>query len=278
MATISLKIINLSSVADKKVYYKVNEHFVGITDPEFSLTVTKYGVQADYHTGHGKKLCTDFYVKSADGRTMEHVQLIDRNITVTARNELNGKETIVTVQAIRHDDNTLELYVPLFTSNGVVEPTTFSIPCGTYKCKTNGFTEYDSYADIGANVGLIANRDGFVDSESAEFFSSLDVEGEDRVPSYAEKVILTADEAKKATQIIKKAFADLKKMGVMVCYDDHYGHLQLIKGTKEKYKGGESSDAKEDEIFIPDAAYTAVTQDVAPIAYLGEVWGQIMKK
>lgn len=276
MANISIKLVHLP--ADKMVYYKVNERFVGITDPDISLTVTKYGVQADYHTGHGKKLCTDFYVKSANGRTMERAPLIERNVSVSARNELNGNEDLVLAEAIRHEDNTLELYVPLFTSNGIVEPTKFAIPCGTYKCKTNGFAEDGRNAAIAANVGLIENRHGFTDDDTAKFFASLDVEGEDRVPSYAEKVILTADEAKKATQIFKKAFADLKKMGVMVCYDDYHGHLQLIKGTKEKYKGGECADAKEDEIFIPDAAYTAVPQDVAPIAYLGETWGQIMKK
>ena len=274
---ITLKILNLNAIKDKKVYYKAGGKFTAITNPTFDLTVTKHGIQADYATVNGKKLYLDFYVKSEDGRSMVAAPTCDTYFTVNWVNDVNGHEKALNVEGYRNDDSSLTLYVPLFTSNGVIEQTKFYVPCGSYKCKTNGF-EDDRCTPISVNVNLKASKHGFTTAAEAEFYSALEIEGEDRIPSYAEKVILSEDVQKKAAKILEKAFADLKKLGVVVCYDDYSNGFKLIKGKKEDFKQGEKCDADENEIFLPSEAYTYVPAKNTPMLYCSECYGVIMKK
>ena len=86
--SITIKILNLNAIKDKKVYYKAGGKFTAITNPTFDLTVTKHGIQADYATTNGKKLYLDFYVKSEDGRSMVPAPTCETYFTVTKRHSM----------------------------------------------------------------------------------------------------------------------------------------------------------------------------------------------
>lgn len=269
------------------VYYKKGDKFVTAKFPSMHFRVEKDAYYVVYETTDGMKRISDFYVKSSDGRYMNPVPTTsDHEISAVSVNKVNGYREHVCIND-RSLENDIELYVVLYGTDGNPSAREFKIMPGTYPCESNGFSlsgiaPYSplAWCSCGADVGIDQNTHGFKNIEDAKFFTSLQVEGEERVPSYAERVVVPQDLAKKATKILEKAFKDVQKLGIVLGYDHCNDTFCMIKDPGTELRQGENcaSDLQQDGVFITDSAWTEIPHEVTPFKFLGECYGLIMKK
>lgn len=268
------------------VYYKKGDKFVAVKFPSMYFRVEKDGFHVVYETTDGMKRIRDFFVKSSDGRYMNPVpKTCDHGLCAVSVNKVNGYRDRVCINE-RNSENEIELYVELYGTDGIQCTREFKIEPGTYPCESNGFSlcgiaPYSplAWTSCDADVGIDQNTHGFRHIEDANFFTSLQIEGEERVPSYAERVIVPQDLAKKAMKILEKAFKDVQKLGIILGYSNCDDKFFMIKDPGTEIRQGENcgSDVK-DDIYIPDSAWTSVPHEVTPFKFLGESYGLIMKK
>lgn len=276
--SISIKILNLGVIADKKVYYKNNGKFVPITNPSMVLSVDAYGAHAAYPTGKGvAKLVDDFYVKAENGRGMVSAPTVKRTVTVNAVNPVTGREFSYEVEATRKSNNTVSLYVELVSSDGTNERINHPLVNDTYPCKTNGFGEGSDPQCIAAQIQLETST-GHMDPETAEFFAATEIEGEERIPSYAERVMIPKETTDKVVKILQNAFREIKDLGVLVCYDENKEGFKLLNGKKEDFRFGSRSEVTDEEIFVPDEAFSVVPLEATPFGLAHTYSGVIMKR
>lgn len=270
------------------VYYKKGDKFVTAKFPSMYFRVEKDGYYVVYETTDGMKRISDFYVKSADGRYMNPVPTTcDHGLGAVSVNKVNGYRDHVCINEQSSDDtDKVELYVTLYGTDGNPSARKFKIEPGTYKCESNGFSlsGHAPYSPLAwnscdADVGIDQYTHGFRHIDDAKFFTSLQVEGEERIPSYAERVVLPQDLAKKAMKILEKAFKDVQKLGVVLGYSNCNEMFYMIKDPGTEIRQGENCDSDvRDDVFIPDSAWTEIPHDVTPFKFLGECYGLIMKK
>lgn len=268
------------------VYYKKGDKFVVAKFPSMYFRVEKDGYYVVYETLDGMKRISDFFVKSSDGRYMNPVPTTcDHGLGAVSVNKVNGYRDRVCINE-RDSETEVSLYVELYGTDGIQRAREFKIEPGTYPCESNGFSlsgiaPYSplAWTSCDADVGIDQNEHGFRHIEDAKFFTSLQIEGEERVPSYAERVVVPQDLAKKAMKILEKAFKDVQKLGLILGYSNCDDMFFMIKDPGIEIRQGEncSSDVK-DDIYIPDSAWTSIPHEVTPFKFLGESYGLIMKK
>ena len=269
------------------VYYKKGDKFVTAKFPSMHFRVEKDAYYVVYETTDGMKRISDFYVKSSDGRYMNPVPTAsEHGLCAVSVNKVNGYRDHVCINERSLENGDYELYVVLHGTDGNPIAREFKIEPGTYKCESNGFSlggvaPYSplAWCSCDADVGIDQLKHGFKNIEDAKFFTSLQVEGEERVHSYAERVLVPQDLAKKATKILEKAFKDVQKLGIVLGYDHCNDAFCMIKDPGTELRQGENSasDVK-DDVYITDSAWTEIPHDVTPFKFLGECYGLIMKK
>jgi len=269
------------------VYYKKGDKFVTAKFPSMHFRVEKDAYYVVYETTDGMKRISDFFVKSSDGRYMNPVPTTsDHGLCAVSVNKINGYREHVCINDRSLSDTEIELYVVLYGTDGDTSAREFKIEPGTYPCESNGFSlggvaPYSplSWCSCDADVGIDQLKHGFKNIEDAKFFTSLQVDGEERVQSYAERVLVPQDLAKKATKILEKAFKDVQKLGIVLGYDYCSEVFCMIKDPGTELRQGENcaSDVQ-DGVYITDSAWTEIPHDVTPFKFLGECNGLIMKK
>lgn len=267
------------------VYYKKGGKFVAAKFPSMYFRIEKDAYYVVYETTDGMKRISDFFVKSSDGRYMNPVPTCsDHGLCAVSINKVNGYRDRVCIEE-RSSENEIGLYVVLYGTDGNPSAHEFKIEPGTYKCDSNGYSlkanEYGNLAwcPCDADVGIDQFTHGFKNIEDAKFFTSLQVDGEERVQSYAERVIVPQDLAKKTSKILEKAFKDVQKLGIVLGYDHCNDVFCMIKDPGTELRQGDTSASDvQDDVFIPDSAWTEIPHDVTPFKFLGECYGLIMKK
>ena len=67
-------------------------------------------------------------------------------------------------------------------------------------------------------------------------------------------------------------------MGVLVCYDENKEGFKLLGGKKEDFRFGSRSEVTDEEIFVPDEAFSVVPLEATPFGLAHTYSGVIMKR